>query len=252
MGMFLGMAVGLSVTPLLVADLGLRGAMVVFTIVSALAAVAFIAVARENPDAPPAPPAPSARADLVALIRDPRLLLLFALAFLGLGAFNGLTTWLEEILAPQGFDSESAGTVGGVLIVGGIVGAVVVPLLSDRLRRRKPFVIACTAVAVATLYPLGTLAGHTAVLVLGAAFGFFFLPAFALLLDMSAQLAGEARAGSATGILMLVGNAGGVVVPLAMQAVKGEAPTFRAGVVLLVALLGLTFLLSFAATETAR
>ncbi|MHB8873467.1 MAG: hypothetical protein ACYC8T_07240, partial [Myxococcaceae bacterium] len=41
--------------------------------------------------------------------------------------------------APQGVDATTAGLVGGVLIIGGIVGAVIIPLLSDKLRRRKPF-----------------------------------------------------------------------------------------------------------------
>jgi predicted MFS family arabinose efflux permease len=249
MGMFLGMAAGLAATPPLVAAAGLRGAMIVFAAASGAAAAAFLLVARPNPAAPPADGA--AGGGVIALVKDRQLLLIFAMAFLGLGAFNGLTTWLEGILAPQGLGSEQAGTVGGVLIVGGIVGSVVIPLLSDRLRRRKPFLIGCVAAAVLLLHPLCSLDRYGLVVGLGAAFGFTFLPAFALLLDMCAAHAGEQRAGSATGILMLVGNAGGVVVPLAMQALKGEAPTFARAIVLLVALLGAALLLALGARETA-
>ena len=218
MGMFLGMAVGLAATPPLVDAYGLRGAMVVFAAITAAAALAFVLVARPNPATTHAQPA-SAGGDLLALVKDRRLVLLFAISLLGLGSFNGLTTWLEEILRPQGFDSGQAGLVGGVLIVGGVVGAVVIPLLSDRARRRKPFVIVSAAAAFVVLYPMCTSARYGVVVALAAVFGFFLLPAFALLLDMSAQLAGAARAGSATGILMLVGNAGGGVIPLAMAAV---------------------------------
>ena len=65
------------------------------------------------------------------LLGNRPLLILFALAFLGLGVFNGLTTWLEQILAPHGIDAVQAGFIGGALILGGIVGAVVIPALSD-------------------------------------------------------------------------------------------------------------------------
>ena len=50
----------------------------------------------------------------------------------------------------------------------------------------------------------------------GMIFGFALLPAFSLLLDMCAETAGDELAGSATSILMLFGNAGGVVVVIAI------------------------------------
>lgn len=251
MGMFIGMAAGLAATPPLVAGLELRGAMLVFAAITVAAAVAFWLVVRPNPAAPGSN-APATTGGERVLLRDRRLLLLFALALLGLGEFNGLTTWLEEILKPQGFDSESAGLAGGVLVLGGIVGAVVIPLLSDKLRRRKPFVIVCSVGGFATLYPLCTSADQTVVFVFAGLHGFFLLPALALLLDMSARLAGPSRAGSANGLLMLVGNAGGVIVPIAMQAARGDAKTFQPGVFLLLGVLAALVATSFAVAETAN
>lgn len=251
MGMFIGMAAGLAATPPLVTSFGLRGAMAVFAAITLVASIVFWVVVRSNPAAPPAEAPATTGGELRSLLRDRRLVVLFALALFGLGEFNGLTTWLEEILKPQGFDSEGAGLAGGVLVLGGIIGAVVIPSLSDKLRRRKPFVILCSAGGLATLYPLCTSADQTIVLVFAALHGFFLLPALALLLDMSARLAGPARAGSATGLLMLVGNAGGVVVPIAMQAARGDAKTFQSGVYMLLGVLAALVMTSFGATETA-
>jgi hypothetical protein len=93
---------------------------------------------------------------------------------------------------------------------------------------------------------------HSVVMASAAALGFFFLPAFALLLDMCATVAGEAAAGSATGLLMLFGNGGGVVVILAMQAVKGDAPTWERAVMLLYGLVVAAIVLAFAAPETVK
>lgn len=252
MGMFIGMAAGLASTPPLVSSYELRGAMIVFAAITAASSAAFSIFVKQNPRADAAGGDATATGELMHIIRDRRLVVLFALSLLGLGEFNGLTTWLEEILKPQGFDSEQAGAVGGVLVLGGIVGAVVIPLLSDKLQRRKPFVIVCALGGLVSLYPMCTSTVGAVVFVAGAVHGFFLLPALALLLDMSARIVGPARAGGATGMLMLVGNAGGVVVPLAMQAMRGNAPTFLPAVYLLLAVLAALVLLALATTETAH
>ena len=227
MGMFVGMAAALAATPPLVASMGLRGAMIVYAAISVATGLAFVAVARERPSA--AVPVKTRFRDL--LRRD--LVIVFAISFLGLGFFNGLTTWLEAIVAPNGIDAVRAGVLGGVLVGGGIVGAAVIPALSDRLRRRKPFVIACTLIALLATIPLCSARSYPLLLVLGGALGFFFLPAYALLLEMSVELAGAEAAGLATGVLMLLGNAGGVVVVIAMPLVRGAAVSYRAGAFLL-------------------
>jgi predicted MFS family arabinose efflux permease len=247
MGMFLGMAAGMAATPPLVNAVGLRGAMLVFAVVSIVVAIVFLALVHPNPDAPPAPE--NQENSFSSLLKNKDLRILCVLACLGLGVFNGLTTWLEPILAPHGIDSEGAGLVGGALIVGGIVGAVVIPALSDALARRKPFLILCAAVALLSIYPLCETSNYRLVLILAAAHGFFFMPAFALLLDMCAQIAGARAAGAATSLLMLAGNAGGVVVIVAMPLVNG-AGGFHHAVVLMTALLFVTTLLALAAPET--
>jgi predicted MFS family arabinose efflux permease len=250
MGMFLGMATGMATTPLLVGAIGLRLTMVLFAAAAAAVAVLFGLLVYPNElnrASAAAEAEPPAR--FGALLGDRQLRVLFALAFLGLGVFNGLTTWLEQILAPHGINAEQAGLIGGALIVGGIVGAVVIPALSDAMRRRKPFLTLCALAALMMIYPLCEQSGYGLLLLLGGLLGFFFMPAFALLLEMSAQIAGVRSAGSATSLLMLAGNAGGTVVILAMPMVNSGG-TFHRAVLLMVALMAVTFALSLAAPET--
>ena len=45
-------------------------------------------------------------------------------SFIGLGIFNGITTWVENIIRPRGFSPTDAGTLGALMIVGGVIGAV--------------------------------------------------------------------------------------------------------------------------------
>jgi len=269
-GMFLGMAGALAATPALVEAYSLRAAMGVFGALSVAAWLTFAAFGRERADdgrrgEARAEPARAGREPGVAaasrgaavhetgglrrvLGRD--LVLVFAMAFLGLGYFNGLTTWLELVVAENGIDAVRAGVLGGVLIVGGIAGAALVPALSDRLRCRKPFVVACSLGALATTWPLCTGRDYATLLPIAALLGFSFLPAYALLLEMCVELSGRACAGLATAVLMMLGNAGGVVVIVAMQLVKGDGPSFRPAVVLLLAVLVLAIGLAMRVRET--
>jgi predicted MFS family arabinose efflux permease len=249
MGMFLGMALGMAATPALVDALGLRHTMEVFAAFTAASAVVFGLVVHPNPKAR-APQATIERSVFGPLLRNRDQRIFYGLAFLGIGVFNGLTTWLEQILAPRGIDATRAGLVGAALIVGGIIGSVVIPAGADVLKRRKPFLLLCAAAALATIYPLCAVGGYHFALVLGAVHGFFFMPAVALLLDMCAQSSGEQSAGAATSLLMLAGNAGGVAVVVAIPLVKRQ--TYAPAVALMMALLALTLLLATRAPERRR
>jgi predicted MFS family arabinose efflux permease len=248
-GLFLGMAAALAATPALEASMGLRATMIVFAAITLATAVGFAVLVHPNEQAPAAVHG-GGEMGFAAMLRHRGLRVLFALSFLGLGVFNGLTTWLEKILAPRGVDAVHAGWVGASLILGGIVGAVIIPAWSDAVRRRKPFLIGCAAAGLALIYPLCMGSRFGLLVGLGAAMGGLFLPAYALLIEMSAQVAGKASAGAAASLLMLAGNAGGVVVVLAMPSVNGGGATFDRAVLFLVGLLGLTVVLALRAPET--
>jgi predicted MFS family arabinose efflux permease len=250
MGMFIGMAVAMAVTPALVAATSLRSAMIVFAGVAWITAGLFWALGRER--MPAHGSTPESGMGVAALLKQRDLRMLFVLAFLGLGFFNALTTWLEQILAPNGFDAEAAGIVGGVLIAGGIVGSVVIPALSDRTKRRKPFLIACALLALPLVHPLCTTRAAGVAYALGGALGFVLLPAFALLLEMCSEHAGREHAGNATGLLMLMGNAGGVVMSLLVDAVRGADGSYGPSVWLLIASLVVTFGLATLVREHAH
>jgi predicted MFS family arabinose efflux permease len=240
MGMFIGMALGMAATPPMVEAWGIPMTMAAWAAAAVGICGACFALVKENPAAAGPPPAEIGVVDgLRPLLANRALVLLFGVALLGLGYFNGLTAWIEPLLAPNGLDSVKAGIVGGVLILGGIVGAVAIPALSDRFKRRKPFVLGSVVAAFLTLWPMVESRDYTTVLVASALQGFFFLPAFALLLEICSELAGEALAGSATGVLMLAGNGGGVLVIVAMVSLQEGLGSWQPSVWLLLGLLAL-------------
>ncbi len=251
LGMFVGMSVGMALTPWLVNKTGMMPAMLIFALVTLLVAAAFIFGVKENESKSELTAAISMK-DIVHLLQNRQLALVFLLSFIGLGVFNGLATWLEAILAPYHISAQAAGLIGGMLTIGGIVGAVVLPLLSDHFRRRKPFLVINFVAALILLYPLCASSHVNSALLLSASLGFLMLPAFAILLTMSEELVGVQRAGTAAGILMMTGNLGAVVLPIAMSLIKGQSVYWTNAVFLLLAFVASGLGLLFWTKETYR
>ena len=253
MGMFIGMALGMALTPPLFESFGLAKTMIIFAGLSWLTFFACFLWVKPNGDAKALGHELTQMKfseSFSQIIRNPELLFVFFLAFLGLGYFNGLTTWLEPILAPNGINSMQAGIVGGVLIAGGIVGSAIIPAISDKMKKRKSLLLMCLIIACSTVYSLTFNHDYTSILFFAAVQGFFMLPAFALLLEMCSELSGPKLVGAATGILMLAGNAGGVLIILAMEWIKGDSPTFAKAVFLLMAVLVSAVLIACKVKET--
>ncbi len=253
MGMFIGMSVGLMITPLMVQKAGFRDTMIFFALLSTVSFVSSYYFLRPSKSLTPLREGDGGSfgfSGIKDLIKDVNLDVILILAFLGLGFFNGLTTWLEPILAPHGISSIQAGMIGGFLIIGGILGAVIMPALSDLFKLRKPFVFFGLLSAALTLFPLCTSGSYKALVLLSFFQGFFFLPAFSLILQMCSEQVGEKRAATATGLLMLLGNAGGVIVIILMEAVKSETKGFLPSVYLEFGVLLMSLVLSLALKET--
>ncbi len=249
LGMFIGMALGMALAVPLYASLQYRGSMAVFAGMSAASTLAFAFFARENRGARNNATADMAR-DLRILLKSRNLVRLFAISFLALGYFNGFTGWLEQILAPNGVGAEAAGNAGACLIGGGILGAAAIPAISDAVRRRKPFLIMCCLLAGAFTWPLSRSGDGSLLYIYSTMLGFFFLPGYALLLSATEEFAGRDKAGSATGLLMLFGNAGGVVVGISMDAVKTGPRDWSNAIYLLLGTIGVSLVLAVFISES--
>jgi predicted MFS family arabinose efflux permease len=236
-GMLIGMAIGMGLTPALNESLGFQKTMLVFAILSIALTAVFFFLGKENNLVKSKAIAMSALSEIKSLLASKNLIILCTITFFALGVFNGLTTWLEPILKPNNVNAEEAGLVGTFLILGGIVGSLIIPTISDKLKVRKPFLAVCCLTALFIIYPLCTINSLTMLYVLGGLLGFFFLPGYALLLSMCEEIAGNEKAGAATGLLMMAGNAGAVVVIAAMPLINGEGSLWTNSIYLMLALM---------------
>jgi predicted MFS family arabinose efflux permease len=201
--------------------------LVAYGIAAVIAAAVFFAFAKERPATPPCPPGMEVRSlaleGFKQMFRKKDFILLLVIFFIGLGVFNAVTTWIEDILRPRGFSSTQAGITGGLMIAGGIVGALIIPTLSDRARKRTPFIL--LALAGATLGLVGITYAASYWLLLAAAFvlGFFLLSAGPIGFQYGAEVTYPTPEGTSNGLLLLMGQISGIVFIFAMDAFKSPA-----------------------------
>ena len=224
LAIYVGILLGLVLTPFLTIRSGIQGMLMAYGLAAGLAAVVFLAFSRERPPTPPCPPDQEERSlmldGLRDLLRKRDFVLLMAVFFVGLGVFNAVTTWVEDIVRPRGFSITQAGVIGGVLILGGVLGALVVPMFSDRSRRRVPFILLALAGAVLGLLGLTFATGYTLLLLSAALLGFCLLSAGPIGFQYGAEIGYPAPEGTSNGLLLQMGQLSGILFIFAMDAFK--------------------------------
>jgi MFS family permease len=257
LAIYLGILIGLALTPYLAEQWAIPGMLIIYGIVSGIAMFVFFFFARERPPTPPCSPDQAGRSlvteGLARMLRQRDFLVLLAIFFVGLGAFNAITTWIEEIVAPRGFSATQAGDAGGIMILGGIVGALVVPLLSDHARKRVPFLVLAVGGATVGLAGLTFVTGYALLLVFSFVFGFFLLSAGPIGFQYAAEITYPAPEGTSNGMVLLMGQVSGIIFILGLDALKSPATGSMAmPMAILLALLGVCVLLTALLKEAPR
>jgi MFS family permease len=241
-GNLVGTAVGMVASPALITSMPIDRVQLLYGIAAAVSAALFVLLAREHPPTPPCPPDQQVRALVLEGLRHAVTVRPFwavlGIAFVGLGVFNGLTTWIEAIIRPRGFSPTDAGTLGAVLLVGGLAGAVLLPALSDRARRRGPFLALALVGAIPGLLGVTFATSAPVLLVSGALMGFFLVAALPIGFQYAAEITRPTPEGTSNGLMQLFGQ-GAVVFVYAMSALRTVDGSFtRALLAALVLLVG--------------
>jgi MFS family permease len=235
-----GVAIGMAVTPELVDSMSISTVQLLYGVAALVAGVVFVLVARDRPPTPPDAQSVSAPTPMLVGVRqalDVRPFAVFlGVAFVAMGVFNGLSTWVEDIVSPRGFDSVDAGNIGALLLLGGIVGAVVMSALSDWTGRRVPFLALALLLAAPALVWLtfaGTRVGLSAAALL---LGFFMTSALPVGMQYSAEITYPTPEGTSNGMIQLAGQTSVILVWL-MSVTRTSSGSFVPSLVTLAGLL---------------
>ncbi len=240
LGNLIGTALGMVLTPILMESMTIPAIQLIYGSVAAFSSVLFIIFAREAPPTPPCPPGQEVRALMLDGLKHAFTVKPFWFAllvsFIGLGIFNGITTWIENIIRPRGFTPTDAGTLGALMIVGGVIGAVVIPAISDKQRKRQRYLYIALLGAVPGLIGLTFAATPTLLFASAFVMGFFLVSAMPIAMQYAAEVTNPTPEGTSNGLIQLFGQ-GAVVFVYIMEALKTSDGSFTPALLLAIGLL---------------
>jgi MFS family permease len=250
---FLGIALGMLITPILVIgnDLGLM--LLIYGIITLISGILFLVFAKDKPPTPPSKVVISEKVfmfeGLKQLFKNRHFLILVIIFFIGLGTFNMISSYIELIISPRGYGAEEAGLLGGIMLFGGIIGAIIMSALSDKFKKRKFLILISVLIAATSLFVL-TFTSDIILL-----YGFSFLLGFGILsagpvaLEYAVEITRPVPESASNGILMMVGQVGGILFILGLVDFTYNGDYFPA-LLLLACLTVVIFILGFFLKDT--
>ncbi len=236
----LGTAIGMVLTPILIETMPIPTVQLIYGIIAAISAVLFLVLAKEYPPTPPCPEGMDVRSLMLDglkhafKVRD--FLLFLAVSFIGMGIFNGLNTWVEPIIRPRHFSPTEAGILGAVLLVGGLLGAVILPSLSDKEHKRKKYMFIGIVCAIPGLIGVTFFQNFWLLLISGAVVGFFLISVLPIGIQYAAEITYPTPEGTSNGLIQLFGQ-GAVVFVYIMEAMRTPDGAFTRSLLLGVGLM---------------
>jgi cyanate permease len=255
LAMYIGILLGMTLTPYLTSSSGIDGMLYFYGIISVFTAVVFIVFIRERPPTAPCRPDQEERSlvfdGFKQTLRTGDFIWLMVIFFIGLGVFNSVTTWIEDIMRPRGFSATQAGITGGIMIVGGIIGALIIPLLSDRYKKRTPFIIIALVGATIGLTGITFATSYWLLLTSGMVLGFFLLSAGPVGFQYGAEITYPASEGTSNGMLLLMGQVSGIAFIFGMNSLKSSLTgSMTRSLIMMIGLMVLSIMMSFRLRES--
>jgi MFS family permease len=248
----IGIALGMIATPILVIGINFRSMLLIYGILALASSLLFLIFAKNKPPTPPSINLTTERVymfeGLKMLFSNRNFMILTIIFFLSMGVFNMIMTYIELIVLPRDYDSIFAGILGMLIIVGGIIGTIIMALLSDILNIRKKIMIISLFIATISLLVFSFTSDEILLLISGFFFGFGLMGAGPLALEYAVDATKPVPEASSNGILMMVGSLGGIVMIISLENVKILGDYFPALIIQTV-LLALCFFLAFFAKE---
>ncbi len=146
-------------------------------------------------------------------------LLLFILMFIGIGIFNALTTGIDVLFnevkvlnLPSGLPiGDAVGIIGGVMVVGGIFGAIILSTLSDKFRKRKIFLILAMTTGTVLSIVLFFIGDFIILTIVSFIFGFMLISALPVGLTFAAEMTYPVPEETSNGWMMWSGQLSGII-----------------------------------------
>ena len=252
----IGVALAMILTPILVLNFDFRFMLLIYGLLALVSSLLFLIFAKNKP---PIPPSANIVADKVFVFQGFKLLfsnrnflILVVIFFLAMGIFNMITTYIELIVIPRGYNSIFAGILGMLIIIGGIVGTILISVLSDKLNQRKNIMIISLIIATFSLLIFSFSFNSLLLMISSFFFGFGLMGATPIALEYSVDATKPVPEASSNGILMMTGSIGGIVLIISLENVKISGDYFPGLIIQTIFLLICVVLVLFSEEIKAR
>ena len=215
---YAGIIIALAVTPMLIGDtqngsFDFVKMLWIYGLVSVIAALLIIIFMRDEPPTPSSPVEFTERTEpklaFASIFKNQDMQILLILFFIGLGIFNAVSTTIDQIC--KNLTMDETGIVGGIMLFGGVLGAIVLPAISDKIRKRKPVVIFCLILMLPGLIGLTVFTEFVPMLISAFAFGFFIMGLGPVGFQYGAEKSYPAPESTSQGIILLMGQISGII-----------------------------------------
>jgi MFS family permease len=149
---------------------------------------------------------------LSVTIRNRNMWILMLTTFFLLAPQIALLGFLPTMLVLKGIDPLTAGAVASMISFFMIPGSFIVPLVSDRFGRRKPFIWVTSLLAGGVVYFVGTAMGLS-LWISAIIYGFLIGGMAPIVLAMPIELVGPSYSATAGGFMLVGGYAGALIGP---------------------------------------
>ena len=255
LSMYVGPLAGMLLTPFLLKLQGFAPMMNTYGIISAVGALVFLIFSREKPPTPPCHDFQEERSlvydGLKDSLKNKNFITLLVVFFIGLGIFNSVTTWIEDIVKPRGFSTDDAGLTGGLMIIGGIIGALIMPYVSDKIQKRRLFIIIALIGATTGLAGVAFAENYALLMASSFVLGYFLLSAGPIGFQFGAEITHPASEGTSNGLLILAGQISGIGFIFGMEMMKDHTTgSMSKPLIIMIVLSFIGFLLTFLLKES--
>jgi len=225
---YLGIISVMAITPMLVVSspsepgygTGIDRMLIIYGIISAAGALLALVLIREKPPTPPS------KEELVHkkffdglqhILKQRDMIILLVLFFIGLGIFNAVSSMVDSISANLGVN-DSDGLIGVLMLAGGVIGAVIIPILSDKFRKRKLFLVlglggmlpGVLGLSFANVMAGSPEGAYTIALAAAFILGFFVMSAGPIGFQYAAEVSFPAPESTSQGLMLLAGQVSGL------------------------------------------
>ena len=230
---FIGILFAMLFTPMLVESSsesmnygeGIDSMLMIYMIPTVIAAILFLLFFKEKPKDLPFDiqhERLNFKQGIIHMLKLKDAILVMLLFTIGLGIFNSISTLVDAIAANLNI-KDSDGLIGGIMLIGGIIGAIIIPFLSDHYKKRKFFLVICMAAFIPAIFGLAFAAEiseffqlsieNTYNLALTSSFflGMFIMSAGPIVFQYTAEITVPTPESTSQGILLLVGQVSGVI-----------------------------------------